>query len=336
MKFLRLAILLLLPFLFAGSALPGQAVSRGKLTPATAPPASAEQVKIGFYPISIFQLDMGSHTYYVDAYVWLRWKGDIDPTEHLEFTNMVQEWDKQQESVAAAEKTLPDGSHYKFLRLEGRFVQPFSFADYPFDRQALTITAEDTLHDEGTLAYVIDTESSGIAANLEIPGWKITGWSGQAYSHDYGTRFGVEEMSTTYSAAQFAIHIQRPLSFFIWKLLMPLALVLLAGLSALLLDPHHIDARTALPIGALLTAIFLQKSYSDALPDVGYLVLMDKIFLLAYAMIVLMIIRVIIAYALVESGKTAGTGTQARTDRILLAAMIGGFGIATAAIVFFR
>jgi hypothetical protein len=50
-----------------------------------------------------------------------------------------------------------------------------------------------------------------------------------------------------------------------------------------------------LPIGGLLTAVFLQQSYSDALPDSGYMVLMDKIYLLVYLLTAMIILHVIIA-----------------------------------------
>ncbi|HND87697.1 MAG TPA: hypothetical protein PK971_05175, partial [Saprospiraceae bacterium] len=53
------------------------------------------------------------------------------------------------------------------------------------------------------------------------------------------------------------------------------------------------DTRSSLPIGGLLTAVFLQQSYSDALPDTGYMVLMDKIYLVAYALISLVLWQVI-------------------------------------------
>lgn len=337
MTFLRTALLLLLlPVLIATGAFAAAPLIKGKLSPAAAPPPGAQQVRIGFYPLSVFQLEMGSNTYYVDAYVWLRWKGAIDPTQNLEFTNMVQEWDKQQEVVAMDSNVLPDGTHYKFLRVEGRFVHPFSFADYPFDRQALTITAENTVYGESQLAFVIDKENSGVSESLAIPGWHLDSWSGQSFSHDYGTRFGLDDEASTYSMAQFSITISRPLSFFIWKLLMPLMIVLLAGVSGLLLSPHHIDARTALPIGALLTGIFLQKSYADTLPDLGYLILMDKIYLLAYAIIVLTLIRVIVVYPRYESIDVKGAAEIVRMDRLILAAMSACFALAVAAIVLLR
>lgn len=309
---------------------------KGSYVEATAPAASAQQVTVGFYPISVYQLDMASNTYYVDAYVWLRWKGDIDPTATLEFTNMVEEWGKQVENLNSEPKTLADGSKYQIMRIEGRFVQPFSLVNYPLDTQKLSILIEDTTNGADVMSYVIDSQASGIGDGLKIPGWKIEGWSSALLLHDYGTTFGEEATPSTYSAARFDINIARPLSFFTWKLLLPLFIVLLAALSSLLIRPQDLDVRSALPAGALLTAIFLQKSYSDNLPDLGYLILMDKIYLVAYALIVLTLIRSIITYKATVDADAGTIKAVHATDKKLLLLLIAVFIAATAAIVALR
>ena len=313
-----------------------QEAKKGSYTIVDTPPSSAQEVTVGFYPISVYQLDMASNTYYVDAYVWLRWKGDIDPTATIEFTNMVEEWGKQQENLLSEPKVLPDGSNYQIMRIEGRFVQPFSLADYPLDRQKLSIMVEDTTNGADAVSYVIDKESSGIGDSLQIPGWKLGGWSSQTYTHDYGTKFGEDETPAVYSAAQFSIEISRPLSFFYWKLLLPLFIVLGAALSALLIRPQDLGERSALPAGALLTAIFLQKSYSDGLPDLGYLILMDKIYLVVYALIVLTLLRAIFAYRATVDAEPGVIKAVQATDKKILVLSVLVFVAAVAAILVLR
>jgi hypothetical protein len=265
---------------------------------------------------------MASNTYYIDTYMWLRWKGDIDPTATIEFTNMVEEWGKQQENLLEMPKVLPDGSKYQIMRVEGRFVQPFSLAEYPLDKQKLSIMVEDTTNGTDLVSYVIDKESSGIGESLQIPGWQLGGWSSQAFAHDYGSKFGEEATPSVYSAAEFSIDISRPLSFFYWKLLLPLFIVLAAALSSLFIRPTDLDVRTALPAGALLTAIFLQKSYSDGLPDLGYLILMDKIYLVVYALIVLTLIRAIFAYKATTDAEVALVEAVHGTDKKLFLLLV--------------
>jgi len=322
--------------LFAATPGFAETAKKGSYVAVEAPPASAQQVNIGFYPLSVYQLDMASNTYYIDTYIWLRWKGDIDPTATLEFTNMVEEWGKQQENLLTEPKLLADGSKYQIMRVEGRFVQPFSLANYPLDTQKLSIMVEDTTNGAEVISYVFDKESTGIGDGLQIPGWKLNGWSSRTLAHEYGSQFGDEETASTYSAGEFSIEISRPLSFFYWKLLLPLFIVFSASLAALLIRPQDLDVRTALPAGALLTAIFLQKSYSDSLPDLGYLILMDKIYLVAYALIVATLIRAIMAYHATDGANEKRMKEIVALDRRLLALNLLLFAGAVAVFVLLK
>lgn len=126
------------------------------------------------------------------------------------------------------------------------------------------------------------------------------------------------------------------MSFFYWKLLHPLFIVLGAALASLLIRPQNLDVRTALPAGALLTAIFLQKSYSDGLPDLGYLILMDKIYLAAYALIALTLVRAITANKASEGADAATEKAIHATDKMLLVPMILAFLATTAIIIVLR
>jgi hypothetical protein len=274
-------------------------------------------VQIGFYPVSVYNLDLASKTFYVDAYVWLRWKGEIDPSATMEFINMVEEWGKQQEALREKPIELSDGSKYQSFKVEGRFVQSFSLADFPLDRHDLKLMVEDTVHPITELAYVIDRQNSGISRNLMIPGWQLRGWLGMEEAHDYGTDFGEEQTSTVSSVATLII-------------------VVLAALASLLVPPDSLDARLAMPLGSLLSAIFLQKSYSDTLPDLGYLVFMDKIYLLAYPLVLLVLVRAILGYLQFERQGQAALAVVRRDDRILLVVLGAVFLLGTLLITVLR
>jgi hypothetical protein len=183
---------------------------------------------------------------------------------------------------------------------------------------------------------VIDSEGSGIGDSLQVPGWSLDRWSTQTFRHEYGTSFGEEETPSAYSAAKFSIEISRPLSFFYWKLMLPLFIVLGAALSSLLIRPQDLDVRSALPAGALLTSIFLQKSYSDGLPDLGYLILMDKIYLVVYALIVLTLIRAITVYKATANADASKIQAIHATDKKILVLMVVVFVAAVAALVVSR
>jgi hypothetical protein len=69
--------------------------------------------------------------------------------------------------------------------------------------------------------------------------------------------------------------------------------VLLAAITALFLKAGNFDTRLALTGTGLLTLIFLQEGYSSELPNPVPVVLMDKIYMLAYASVLITFFRVI-------------------------------------------
>ena len=311
-------------------------IRKGTWAPLPVPPAGAQVVTVGLYAQSIYDLDLSSNTFYADVYVWLRWKGPIDPSASIEFANMVEEWGKLQEPLNEPVKTLLDGSSYQIFRVEGRFVQPFTLADYPLDRHTLSLQIEDTIHGVDQLTYAIDRASSGVSKNFQIPGWQMAGWKAEVLEHSYGTNFGDPGQASAYAAAVFDIIVRRPTSFFLTKLFLPLLIVVTAALIALLVHPRAIDARLALPLGSLLSAIFLQKSYTDTLPDLGYLILMDRIYLLAYPLILAVLVRAIWSFLTLQSADEECFASIRRGDRIVLKLLLLSFASGTTVLLVLR
>jgi hypothetical protein len=257
--------------------------------------AQPQEARVGFYLMNLYGLNMDEHSFYADFYIWFKWRGDIDPT-NIEFVNSIEKW-SMDNAVFDGDSTpvvLKDGTKYRIFRKEGRFFHSFSLNHFPLDRHALDIQIENPEHPVDSLIYLPDTNAALIRNTLNLVGWESKGAALSTRKHDYGTNFGnPEENARQYSNLSFQVTLARPFSYFLLKMLLPLLVVMLVGIGALLLHPEHIDTRSSLPIGALLTAVFLQQSYSNALPDTGYMVLMDKIYLMSYALISLVLLQII-------------------------------------------
>lgn len=309
--------------------------ARASVTQPPPPAATAETVEVGLYVISVYDLDHGASSYLMNFYMWLKWKGDIDPSKSLEFTNMVDKSSATIDYESEEPRILADGTRYRFMRVEGRFTDPSSFHNYPFDIHNLSIRIEDFKYGTRELVYKLSPESS-YSKDLNIPGWDITRLESTVAARAYNTTFGVDDPSQRYSNATFSLVIERPAAIFYWKLMLPLAFIVFAGLAALILPSGEFDARSALLAGALLTTVFLQKTYSDMLPNVGYLVLMDKIYVIAYVVIFAGLIRAIYSHIrLLGLPDSAEAGTW-RVDRMLFIALGLFFSGASAYLVLFR
>jgi len=268
----------------------------GRYTPLTRVPATADVVTIGAYWVNIYGIDFQSDTCYITAYVWLTWTGGADPTLTLEFANAVEDWQLQKTMAYPRPKILPDGSRYQEMRINGLFHQDYDLRRYALDTQHIVLYLEDGTRTLDEAVYLADRDQSGLDNGLAIPGWSVIGLTSQSFVHDYGTDFGDLSAgvdATRFTSLEFVVEIERDVDYFLWKLMFPLVIVLLTNWLALLLRPNWIDLRTGMPATALLTLVFLQVAYSANLPELSYLVLMDKIYVMAYAMIIVTLAQVI-------------------------------------------
>jgi hypothetical protein len=252
----------------------------------------AQEVKTGIYLINIYELNINTHSFNADFYIWFKWKGDLDPT-NIEFTNAVQKWGITQVPFYEEPVLLDDGNYYYGMRFESRFNHAFELADFPLDRHILKINIENSDYPIDSIIYVPDiSEKAYKSEKMILPGWIIEKVVTKSQQNLYKTDFGEGKSAREFSDFTLELTMARPISYFLLKLLLPLLIVILVTLGGLFISAVHTDARMSVPIGSLLAVVFLQQSYSDALPDVGYMVLMDKIYLLVYLMLLSILFRI--------------------------------------------
>lgn len=259
-----------------------------------APEAGPGKAYTGIYLMNLYDLNINDYSYHADFYLWFKWKGERNPM-NIEFINSLDKWGFSRVDFSEEPELLPDGYWYNGMRIEGRFYHPFALYDFPLDRHRLDIHIENVDYPLDSLVYVPDSSGAFIREGFQIPGWKVDGCTMATRTNRYKSNFGESGKAVAaYSNFTFQLSISRPLNYFLLKLMLPLLIIIMASLGALFIHPSQLDARISLPIGGLLTSVFLQQSYSSALPDVGYMVLMDKIYLLGFALIVCLMLRAIL------------------------------------------
>ncbi len=257
--------------------------------------SAAETVLTGIQLMNIYDLDMNAHSFHADLYIWFKWKGKRNPT-NIEFVNSIDKWSFTQINFYEEPKLLTDGYWYNGMRIEGRFFHPFELEKFPLDKHNLEIIIENSDYPLDSLVFVPDKDAAFKRENLLLPGWNITGVQAASLTTLYPSDFGeTGTRELVFSNYTFGLSLARPTNYFWLKLMLPLMVIILVSLGSLFIHPKNSDARISLVIGGLLAAVFLQQSYSSALPDVGYMVLMDKIYLLIYIAIAAMMLRVILS-----------------------------------------
>jgi branched-chain amino acid transport system substrate-binding protein len=295
-------------------------------------------VTVGVYIQSISDVDLRTGTFVADFYLWFLWRGGIDPTITYEFTNAIRE-DLDTRATSVNEQNEPepelleDGRLYQIFHVQGRFVQPYDVDDYPIDTQTLTISIEDAYSGLGDLVYEVD-EASGLAEELHMTGWEPQPLVGRLSEHLYTTNFGYPGgENSVFSRVDFVVHIDRPGISPLLKTIAPLLLIIFIALASLLIDPEQLETRLTLATPALIAGVFLHFTSAAGLPNEGGFLLLDRIYVLSYLVILLVISTGVYVHRLCAQGRT---DYAIQVDRRVFAALVLFFIAGVAALIFFR
>jgi hypothetical protein len=284
-----------------------------------------EGVVVGIYINQIAAIDVKANTFLADFYLWLRWSGEKDPPQSMEMINAVEPWSFYKEAVykddAGKEKPdlLPDGCKFQQYHVQGRFAHPFDLSAYPLDHQEVSIRIEDSRFTSDELYYVADEKDERVDPAIQIPGWQIRESGGEVLQHNYATPMGDPRLSgLPCSQYRYTLRLGRPL-------------VILITLLIFFVSPRYFEGRIGLAVTTLISAVALQLTTSADLPQVGYLVLIDKLYNLSY---------VVILFAMVESTVVVrwfDNGQEASAKKIDRAAFVFALaGVALTMLLVFR
>ena len=288
-----------------------------------------EVVRVGALINDIQQLDLQTHSYAVDIYLWFKWNDpEIDPSRTFEFLNPLELWGHIRSYAGVKPETLPDGTQYSVVHVQGKFNSKLPLERYPFDTQDLTVIVEDKSKDESALVYKPDKDPIALSKDITIPGWEIGEPSLEVVSNRYPTNFGDPTLDdVTYSRVVVALPVTRPAGTYSLKLLLPMLLVALTAALALSVHPKYVEGRIGIGITALLTLVALQLTSDSGLPDVNYLILLDKLYILSYLFVVLTM-AVIVRNSWVDA--TGDVAAATRADRRGLAVLTVAYFAAAA------
>ncbi len=287
----------------------------------------ADKVFVGVHVNDIQEINMRNHSYRMDFYVWFRWRDEkLNPAATAEFMNAFDPASHVRTALYDKPQKMPDGSLYMILRDQGEFSTKFPLQQYPFDQQKLSVMVEDSLHDKNELVYVPDTvDDAPVTMNgkIYLPGFNLGEAALNIGTSDYPTRFGdiSQKEQSSYSRAEFSVPVTRPWLASSIKIFLPIALVLFCTGLIFLVHPVYIEGRLGVAITALLTLVALQLTSASSLPDVDYLLLTDKIYLLSYFFIIATLMQLV-----VQSGRVqAGEFNEVRSrDRVILLRLTAG------------
>ena len=304
---------LLLVGLQAGSATRGTASA----TPTLGPQPTPEQVTVGVYVQNVQAVDLSTNSFSADFYIWLRWRNpDIDAPAGVEVQNVFENWALTKTEVYPEPRKQPDGSLVWLGRYQGNFNSPLSVSDYPFQNQTLRFVFEEAILNVEQLVYVPYKDPITVNPDITLAGYNFGKPRIAFDSHTYPTSFGDAKSTPadrTYTRVVVEIPVTSPVTSGIFKTVLPLLIVLIAAALGVIIPASYVDSKVNVPITALIALVAMQFGVSSALPEVGYLPMIDLIYLLAYTAVTAMLGSAVIgAWRLKQQGEDAAMSLERR------------------------
>ena len=257
------------------------------------PAPGPEQVSVGVYVQNVQAVDLNTNSFSADFYVWLRWRNpDVDAPAGIEVQNIFENWALTKTDLYAEPRKQPDGSMVWLGRYQGSFNSPLSVSDYPFQKQTLRFVFEDAVNNVSQVVYVPDKNPITVNPDITLAGYNFGTPHIDFDSHTYPTSFGDIESSPdarTYTRVVVELPVTSPVTSGIFKTILPLLIVLIAAALGVIIPASYVDSKVNVPITALIALVAMQFGVSSALPEVGYLPMIDLIYLLAYVAITAML-----------------------------------------------
>ncbi|MEX0322979.1 MAG: hypothetical protein AB3N63_12525 [Puniceicoccaceae bacterium] len=190
-----------------------------------------------------------------------------------------------------------DGNVAYRVRQKDTFTVPLNLHRFPFDEQSISLKFMSTHYGQGEISLQWNQERSGYLGDFSIPGWTF-----KSVSHK-PTVMTMKGGNRDLFGIDLQIHLERNSGFYVWKVFVPLSLIVFMAWSVFWIDPANFAGQVAISTSSVITLIAFQLSLTQLLPKISYLTEID-IFVLATSILVFLALgEAIFTARLAKSGK---------------------------------
>ena len=282
-----------------------------------------DTVKVGIYITSIHDIDFKQKEYALNLWLWLKYKNrDFDFLQNLEVP-MAKEVSRSFATVDSSGEEM-----YVLMKLQCVMKDAWRISNFPFDRQNLRFSIENSQYDSRSLLFVADTLGRHYDPRFTLSGWRIDSCVLMTGTKIYETGFGDEQLSkprTEYSNFRVRLVIRRDASGLFWKMFIGMYIAFLIAYVCFYIHPDGIDSRFGLSVGSLFAVIGNKYIIDSSLPESTSFTLVDTLHGLTLLFIFCVIAATAYSLKMVKKGKNVQ-----RFDMIIAQVLLGAYIIANA------
>ena len=321
-------------------------VVRSAETPALierpAPEAGPTQVSVGIWIVDVANIDSAQQNFTADIAVVLQWKdarlahtGNGQTHYALDQTwtprvAIANETSSVSRKFPDSVEVEPDGTVIYRQRYVGSFTQSLRLQSFPFDRQAFHIQLVAIRYRPNEVLFVPDEnwirdglqQAAGISPSITLPDWTVEKWDAKA--RVYALTPGMQ-----YSGYAFEFTASRNVAYYIWKVILPLVLIVMMSWVVFWIDPATSNSQISVAVTSMLTLIAYRFAVDSQLPRLPYMTRIDLFFLVSTLLVFFSLIEVLVTTILDNNQETERAKRIDRSCRAIFPAI---FAIASIAI----
>ncbi len=260
-------------------------------------------VRAGVYVTDVEAINVKESSFTVQFLVWFRWSGDLKKMDFGLINGTVLD-----QKLTAQSDDLVSGERYRCYQVNATIKQDLYFLRYPFDVHALKIKLRHRTLPSTYLQFVNDVATLSLSdRDASFGNWEDIGQVNYVDHEDVLTSFrnpraGLEREVVEYPVYNYQITFKRIFKTYLMKFLIPLLFIIFMSFLAFFIHPKDLESNINIGITSLLSAIAFHITQADNLPDIGYIVVSDVFFLVAYALILLTLVETVWTYSLYING----------------------------------
>jgi hypothetical protein len=173
-----------------------------------------------------------------------------------------------------------EGQVYMQMKLQCVMKDSWRISNFPFDRQTLRFSIENSQYDSRSLVFVADTVGQHFDPRFTLRGWTIDSCNLYTGLHAYETNFGDETLPkphTEYSAFRLRLIITRDAGGLFWKMFLGMYIAFLIAYVCFYIHADGMDSRFSLSVGSLFAVIGNKYIVDSALPESTSFTLVDTL-----------------------------------------------------------
>ena len=270
----------------------GDTVPSGRPASLSPNPGGSTTVEISLFIIAIDQIETDTNSFRFEGYgglVWcdprLRFDAAEEGSEFRVFSedNALTQFERiwwpgvvLPTQLGVPDRTtrllvvFSDGTVRFSTKFNSRMIEQYDFSDFPLDRHVLQIPIQVFGWNKDELEFAKTGNRVGFDREFKIPEWNTLDVRSRIEERDGIQRFVTE------------IEIGREVGFYLWKILLPLAIIACVAWSTFWLTRDVLGQRQRQSATAILSVVAYQFVAAASLPRVSYLTLMDRIILWIY------------------------------------------------------